>query len=179
MNIFSKLREVAARRVKPLGEAVEPPVRPVSDSNDMLVSDADEVEPVLDGIRLEIDYVDAAGQRTSRLITCKRLFDGEDGERLMAYCHLRRIDRSFLLSRISKVREHATGREIASLQGFLEPFLEGTDGASAVQLNATRNLLVATGDELRILAFIAYADAELQEAEDGLISLYLRRRAEA
>lgn len=181
MGIFARLRE-AVRGVGP-----EPATEPKhlgdaalheSDSADMHAAGEAEPETVLDGIRLEIGYVDAEGRRTNRLVTCKRLVHGEDGDRLQAFCHTRRTDRTFLLDRIAEAANHSTGRRIEDIRAFFTPFAEQA-GELDEDHGATRKVLVAVGDELRILAFIAKADETLHQAEDNLISVFVRSRAES
>ena len=181
MGIFAKLREIAltARNqnlTSPKHLKGRPPV--AFDSTDMQAQSDNPPEAVLDGMRIEIGYVDASGRRTDRVISCKRIVQAEDGERLLAFCHLRRTDRMFLLSRIEDVVDHTTGQPYQSITAFLEPFLGGDGGDDGDVLKATRSLLVAIGDELRILAFMAQADHALRREEDDLVSSYMRSRAE-
>ncbi len=180
MGIFARLRE-AVRGVaetpsapKHLGDAALDD----ADSPDMQAGDAHEPEPVLDGIRLEIGYVDANGRRTNRLVTCKRIVHAEDGDRLLAFCHARRTDRTFLLDRIQEAADHGTGQRVPDIRAFFAPYLEQA-GELADDHGTTRKVLVALGDELRILAFIAKADQSLHKAEDNLISVFVRSRTES
>lgn len=180
MGIFARLRE-AVRGVVP-----EPATAPKhlgdgalegADSPDMHATDALEPEPVLDGIRLELGYVDTEGRRTNRLVTCKRLVHADDGDRLLAFCHARRTDRTFLLDRITEAANHATGERISDIKAFFAPFREQA-GDLTDDHGTTRKVLEELGDELRILAFIATADASLHKAEDNLISVFVRSRSE-
>ncbi len=180
MGIFARLREAVrgagpepATQPKHLGDAALGD----QDSADMHAPGEAEPEAVLDGIRLEIGYVDAEGRRTNRLVTCKRLVHAEDGDRLLAFCHARRTDRTFLLDRIEEAANHSTGERIADIRAFFAPFAEQA-GELDDDHGATRKVLKALGDELRILAFIAKADESLHQAEDNLISVFVRSRAE-
>jgi hypothetical protein len=179
MNIFAKLRRLVTAD-NPSGTVLLKEAHPATplDTDDMEVPQAGDAEPVLDGIRLKIDYVDANGLSTTRLITCKRIVQSDEGNRLLAFCHLRHVDRTFFLSRISGVADYPGGRAIGSIQVFLEPFIRQGEDAETSGSRATRAVLVAAGDELRILAFMARADHLLQEEEDSLISHFLRHRAE-
>ncbi len=181
MGIFARLRE-AVRGVasdhpnapKHLGEAA----LDAADSEDMHAFGSHEPEPVLDGIRLEVGYEDAEGRRTNRLVTCKRIVHADDGDRLLAFCHARRTDRTFLLDRIVEAADPGTGRRIDDIRAFFAPFLEQA-GELSDDHGTTRKVLVALGDELRILAFIAKADQTLHKAEDNLISVFVRKRTES
>ncbi|MEM7425091.1 MAG: WYL domain-containing protein [Pseudomonadota bacterium] len=180
MGIFSRLREVLSGRTAPdqaprhlSGE------RPgAADSADMHPEAAAEPAALLDGIRLEIGYEDADGRGTNRLITCKRMVHSEDGDRLLAFCHTRRSDRTFLLDRILEAAEHATGRRISDIQTFFAPLIDQA-GELDDDHGTTREIITQIGDELRILAFIAKADMSLHKAEDELISLFVRQRSES
>ncbi len=180
MGIFARLREV-------LGGSAEPEAAPrhlagnqpdLADSDDM--HPAEELEPaaLLDGIRLEVSYEDAQSLRTNRLITCKRIVHSEDGDRLLAFCHTRRNDRTFLISRIQEAAEHSSGRRISDIPTFFAPLIEQA-GDLDDDHGTTREVIMAIGDELRILAFIAKADMSLHKAEDELTSLFVRQRAES
>ncbi|MEM8687054.1 MAG: WYL domain-containing protein [Pseudomonadota bacterium] len=181
MGIFARLRE-AVRGVGPetstapkhLGDGA----LSAADSPDMHADEALDPEPVLDGLRLELGYVDAEGRRTNRLVTCKRLVHSDDGDRLLAFCHARRTDRTFLLDRIIDAANHATGARIGDIRAFFAPFREQA-GDLDDDHGTTRKVLEELGDELRILAFIAKADETLHTAEDNLISVFVRSRSES
>ena len=148
-----------------------------TDSADMHPLTEAEPAALLDGLRLEISYEDADGRRTSRLITCKRIVHSDDGDRLLAFCHTRRNDRTFLMGRIHQAVEHTSGRHVSDIKAFFAPLIEKA-GELDDDHGTTREVILAIGDELRILAFIAKADMALHKAEDELISLFARQRAE-
>lgn len=179
MGIFARLRE-AVRGI------ADPPAAPKhlgegelddADSPDMQTAEEAEPEPILDGMRLEIGYVDTNGRRTNRLVTCKRIVHAEDGDRLLAFCHARRTDRTFFLDRIVEAADHGSGQRIDNIRAFFEPYLEQA-GELSDDHGTTRKVLEALGDELRILAFIANADKSLHKSEDNLISVFVRSRTE-
>ncbi|MGI9484198.1 MAG: hypothetical protein ACR2OR_17770 [Hyphomicrobiales bacterium] len=179
MSIFSKLRQlVSGLDVSDDNSGKENLDAAVLTEDADMLGGGDEAEPVLDGLRLNIRYVDVDGKPSNRLISCKRFVSAEDGDRLLAFCHLNRVDRSFLISRIEQTSDQA-GRTIeGGVEEFLRPFLAHTAEDVDTTQRATRNVLVEVGDELRILAFMAHADQSLQAEEDGLISLFVRKRAE-
>ncbi len=145
--------------------------------------DAEAREPhrthdVLDGVRLKIGYEDKDGVFTERMITCKRLVDDEDGARLLAFCHLRRIDRAFLLSRISGISLADGSEHFEDVEAFFKTITDVTQESELSRRVVTEKFISEIGAELQILAYIAMADTQLDAEEDGLVAVYLRGRAE-
>lgn len=59
---------------------------------------------ILQGVDLEIEYVNAKGEKTTRIVTPDRIVDAEsDDPRLLAYCHTADDLRTFLISSIETV----------------------------------------------------------------------------
>lgn len=59
---------------------------------------------ILQGVDLEIEYVKANGEKTTRIVTPDRIVDAEsDDPRLLAYCHTADDLRTFLISSIETV----------------------------------------------------------------------------
>jgi ATP-dependent exoDNAse (exonuclease V) alpha subunit len=54
-----------------------------------------------DGHRLEIEYVDGSGTTSKRIVSPRDWFDSD---KFSAYCHLRKSEREFRISRISGIR---------------------------------------------------------------------------
>lgn len=179
MGIFSKLRQLASALDSSDETTDEESVErfAIAMQSDATAGD-DDAEPVIDGLRLNIRYVDADGRPSNRLISCKRFISADDGDRLLAFCHLNRVDRTFLISRIQEISDQSGEPILGGVEEFLRPFLAHTAEDIDTTHKSTRNVLVGIGDELRILAFMANADHSLQAEEDGLISLFVRRRAE-
>lgn len=179
MGIFAKLREALGGSLasEPVPRHLAGQLPQDADSEDMHPTGEEEPAVLVDGLRLEISYEDAAGRRTNRLITCKRIVHSDDGDRLLAFCHTRRNDRTFLIGRIHEAAEHSTGRRVSDINAFFAPLIEKA-GDLDDDHGTTREVIKAIADELRILAFIAKADMAIHKAEDELISLFVRQRAE-
>lgn len=125
----------------------------------------------IDGLVMAIDYVDADGEPSSRMITC-RAINPEPPGYLRAYCHLRDTFRSFRIDRIREVREIESGEVLkgGDILAFLAPYIDfAIEKEKAV---AQRNLQRQAGPGVRVLVYLAAADGRVHPAERQVIMDY-------
>ncbi len=86
------------------------------------------VERTLDGISLNIKFVDREGHATQRDITVKRYAHNPatHGGVIYAWCHLRQGNRPFALRRIRAATDLATGEVIQDVGTFLDAAYQET-----------------------------------------------------
>ena len=151
------------------------------DSADMLLPEAPEPEPLLEGMTVGLTYEDLEGNVSERLVNSVRLVDAPEGPFLWAYCHLRKDYRAFRLDRIRQIRDYKTGAHTDNAAVFFKPYMmereRGEDSRRDFESRTTREVLGLIGDELRILAFVAMADRHFDTREEALISEFIRERA--
>ncbi|MGI9371843.1 MAG: hypothetical protein ACR2OJ_05055 [Hyphomicrobiales bacterium] len=168
MDFVSKIRRLFEASLKDQG----------ANPGDAGAVDGRRMHDVLDGVRLNIGYEDKDGIFTERMITCKRLVDDEDGARLLAFCHLRRLDRAFFLSRISRISLADYSEHFDDIDAFFKTITDMHQTSDEDKRAVTDRLISEIGAELQLLAYIAQADTNLHEEEDGLVAVYMRGRAE-
>lgn len=122
-------------------------------------------------VDLIIDYRDAEQRDSTRRITTRSYqYTPTDGL-IDAYCHQRRVGRSFLFSRIMGVFDPATGKVVENLRGWLDDQYERTPGA------IIDRLLGEHWDALNCLQHIAKADGAFRGKERDIARDFLVRNA--
>lgn len=184
MGILDELRSRFG--AKEHAEPVEPPgftarADTQDDSADMLLPEAPDPEPILEGLTVGVTYEDTDGNVSERLVNSIRLVASPDGQFLWAYCHLRNDFRAFSLDRIRQIRDYKTGAHTDDAAAFFKPYMVRAERQEPVEEDhesrTTREVLGLIGDELRILAFVAMADRHFDAREEALISDFIRARA--
>lgn len=109
--------------------------------------------------RIRVNYTDRGGRKTQREIDVKRFgWDGKEGG-LWAYCHARRDNRSFLISRISEAVDRDTGEVIENLGPWLESRWDTTDEGIESKMHSQ------LGDALSALFYLARCDGTMRQQE--------------
>ncbi|MBM5817856.1 MAG: hypothetical protein FJ083_15125 [Cyanobacteria bacterium K_Offshore_surface_m2_239] len=119
--------------------------------------------------KLEIDYVDRNGTRTTRQIRVKRVSFKNDmtDAGIDAFCCERQAGRTFIASRIVRCVDIKTGELITNIPEFLfNAYNESTYG----KLERMRE---EHGDELAALMFVSKADGKSTKIEKRIIASYL------
>jgi hypothetical protein len=76
----------------------------------------------ISGQAVILEYENIKGERTQRIVTCKR-YDKHDGEGyLWAFCQMRKQTRQFKISRIIEIGNPRTGEMFESVAVFFELF---------------------------------------------------------
>lgn len=117
-----------------------------------------------------VHYRDSKGQDSRREIAVRRIAKREDGSFvLLAFCQVRKANRSFVVSRIEQFIDLTTGEVVPDVG----PHLMACYWASpAGQLAGLWDRRAA---ELRALLFVAKADGALRIQQRALILAYLQR----
>lgn len=122
-----------------------------------------------------IDYVDAAGQPSRRLVYIDKLIESyQGGFAVTAFCTHRNASRTFLLSRIKSFTDASTGEIVGDVEAFLiDAARTSPRFQSDAAVHALTNYVIA-------LSFIARADGSFQKREKVAIAGYvIRQRPEA
>jgi hypothetical protein len=131
------------------------------------------------GLSVVIDYSDAKGAVSRRLITCRSLSVRAEKEYIHAYCHHRKSPRAFRIDRIADVFDAHTGECLSPAQALFanfEPTETSRSGLSWGLSVGRRADLIAL---LNALIFIARCDKDFHPAErecleKALTSFWLR-----
>lgn len=119
-----------------------------------------------------IAYVDASGQRSERRITMKSIHKTYENDYIItAFCHERKAERSFKLSRIEKLVDMETG-EI-----FPEPKQYFIDRFNNSPLGLLTKCYQDLESEILILTYIARADGYLRKKEREIIADFVKLKS--
>lgn len=110
-----------------------------------------------------IDYCDAKGDHSRRQVTVKRLLDYGDDWAIDAWCHHRRANRTFLLSRVETMFLPDTGEVVDRPLDFLTGILHGPEGEAVARLE----------DDLTVLVYVARSDGQMLAKERAVIVDYV------
>lgn len=180
-----KLGDIAKSVVRPkLHKSFEDikKINPFDDS-DREITDYEEVENEqhsVSGLALVIEYENAKGEQSQRLISCKKLSLRANKHYLQAYCHQCESHRTFRLDRIVGVFDSATGECLNPVQAFFDQFALDEMAKSGLSWGlpvAVRADLIAF---LNALIFVARCDQEYhplerEALETAIIGFWLRR----
>ena len=82
----------------------------------------------VNGLTIIISYRDAKGAASLRQVSCIRIETGQGKRYLRAFCHHRRAQRVFLMTRIEAVHDAETGEELAGGTDYFAPFADDRIG---------------------------------------------------
>lgn len=91
------------------------------DTDEYSSADLDEIEAI-SGLALILDYSDAKGNPSQRLVSCNRLENNAGVAYLRAFCHQRRSIRAFRVDRISSVFDPTSGESLGSATAYFNRF---------------------------------------------------------
>ena len=123
-----------------------------------------------------IRYRDAKGNRATRRITVRRVW--ELGDRLIidAYCHERASPRRFDAARIEEVIDLSTGERFDDAPWFLRHHVALDPAVGGAKADATRRAIDRVRPDLAILAFLAACDGSFDPVERDAILDYVAAR---
>jgi cbb3-type cytochrome oxidase subunit 3 len=118
-----------------------------------------------------IKYVDYEGRQSARRITIQNVHHGYNGNdvAIEAFCHEKRAQRTFLVSRIQQAFDVETGKQIDLLGTLLELYGQTDEGKVDAVINQYES-------EIFGLVFIGRVDGRLTKKEKEEIVKYLRER---
>ena len=135
-------------------------------------------DPPAPPIVFHLLYEDAKRQLSGRCVTLRTIRMEIDEIRLGAFCHLRKMPRAFLASRIVEVTDLATGEVHEDGMSYFRfhPMLEGLNPDSLANLSLETLALQECRDEIILLSFIAAADGDADENEYDAIVTHVFNR---
>ncbi|CAN5477821.1 hypothetical protein BH10PSE7_BH10PSE7_15150 [soil metagenome] len=149
----------------------------------------DKPDPALMGMRVGIDYEDALGTATRRIIRIKHIAAYDDVFHIHAWCEYRQADRTFRCDRVATLYDPATGEVLPDPETYFAPYIERA-AAEAEHAYETRfrekersrfgaawDVIMGIGDELRVLILVARADNRFVKAEKALLLKFAGVRA--
>nr|WP_314469809.1 hypothetical protein [uncultured Sphingomonas sp.] len=143
---------------------------------------ADDTPQPIAGFICAIEYADADGAVTERVINCRRYEHFNDKPRVGAICGTSRKYKTFNCDRILQVSDVVTRQHLGD-GTFFEQFVVGAYKVSKSDWNTTsqRKSLIVAG--LNVLCFMArcdghWHDLEEQVIEDFVCSLWMRKEWE-
>lgn len=120
----------------------------------------------------QISYIDAHGQKSDRRITMKSLQQGIDNDYLIqSYCHEKKSERTFKLSRISSLIDMETG------EVFADPRKYFLDRIQDSPIGKITKCFQDFETEILILTFVARADGFLRKKEREIIMNFVNQKS--
>lgn len=118
--------------------------------------------------RLQFDYTDGEGNKTSRSVVVREFDNMLYSGILLGHCEMRNANRTFRFDRIQNCVDLDTGEAISDVRTFLNEKYENSPERSV-------DLLVSDYlDVLKVLYFIAKADGQYRQDEKEVISSFIR-----
>lgn len=159
-----------------IGRVVRPKLNTQFDnlSNVAIVEDDDTIDDHLDesteisslsGLALIVEYQDSRGQRSQRLITCKKYEVRAGTPYITAFCHHRNAVRQFRLDRIGDIFDPSSGESLSPVQAFFAQFQPDMVTKSGLTWGLSVGRKADLIALLNGLVFIARCDKEFHHAE--------------
>jgi hypothetical protein len=118
-------------------------------------------------VEASVHYRDGRGRETRRDIRTRTICPYGDDYAILAFCRDVQAHRTFLVSRIQRFVDLATGQPVADIVGYLKDmYARSPRGATDAALEARHN-------ETAVLAFIARATGTITAKERASISRFL------
>ena len=117
----------------------------------------------------KIEYVDAGGEISERVIERCRLVIVQPHEYVLAHCRLRNGDRLFRLDRVRSVVDEVSGEVMATLGG--SPY--GASYEPVIVLHDSDDPSSAARFDLDVLTFVASLSSKMRESQVKILSGYL------
>lgn len=119
----------------------------------------------------QINYVDAKGQESERRITMKSISETYDGDYVIqSYCHEKNAQRTFKLSRITRLVDMETGEVFTDVNKY---FLDRYNDSP---LGLITKCFQALEAEILVLTFVARADGYLRKKEREIIVSFISQK---
>lgn len=173
--MFDNLK--AAFGIRQASPPLHPDFSPASGPYDEADADARAADPDAElhpiaGFTCVIEYADAHGECSERLITC-RSYELRNGRpSICAICHMRNGFRRFIIERIEAVYNPVT-HALLGTGAFFEQFTPdvSTEGVSTWGLTRSRKATLIAG--LNILAFMARCDGQWHPLEEPVFTDFI------
>lgn len=133
---------------------------------------ADDDDSDIEGVACAIVYTNGGGERSYRVITCKRIDHRETVSYIYAYCHERGAVRQFRVDRIAEVHDLNTG-EVFRADAFFGRYRQSEGVRPAALWGLSVKKRQALRDGLAVLTFMARCDNTFHTAEMKTINDYI------
>lgn len=130
------------------------------------------VGEIVNGLTIIIAYRDAKGSASLRQVSCIRIETGQGKRYLRAFCHQRRAQRVFLMTRIEAVHDAETGEELAGGDDFFAPFADDRISANPLGWGLSPVQRADLGAGLTALIFLSRCDGHVDDAENEEIETF-------
>lgn len=117
---------------------------------------------------IEIEYIDAAGLKTTRAVDVQYCSFNGDSSMFKGLCYLRNAQRMFKFSRVQSAVDLETGEVVRDLENFLRVKYEASPYAALTMV------FDQYMDNLRALLYVGKADGQLRQGERGVIYDFIR-----
>lgn len=117
---------------------------------------------------LRLDYRDATGKTSERIVDVKECDTSNPAGYLIGFCHLRRAIRTFRIDRIERAVDAETGEIISALTNFAAQRYDESPIASLDKL------LADSSDAVRALFYIGKADGRFTSKEKQILLDFCR-----
>lgn len=154
----------------PASKSTESPKAAVAEEADSNIWESNIPYPVRSSIK--IDYKDASGSKTERVVDVLRFDLDAPGGLFYGFCHLRKSTRTFRYDRVMACCDAETGEVVSDVCSFL-----GIKYKESPEYSADK-LLESEYDVLRILLYMGKADGALRAAEKLIIRRVCRELSE-
>ncbi|HFC8520732.1 TPA: TerB family tellurite resistance protein [Neisseria lactamica] len=126
------------------------------------------------GGSFEIEYINADGIRSRRLIDVKKFVSNRDDGHVQAYCHARRMSRTFKYKSVCGLTDAETG-EVLDPAAFRHILCERYEAAPEREMDF---FIREMRPILDVLVFVAYCDGKYVPSEQRYIAEFLTEKSE-
>lgn len=160
-------------------------IDPFDDAGSEIAEDAEAEDEhhSVSGLSLVIEYENAKGNQSQRLISCKKLTLRANKHYLQAFCHQCDNHRTFRLDRIVGVFDSETGESLNPVQAFFDQFTPDEISKSGLSWGLSVGLRADLIAFLNALIFVARCDEEYHPLErrileSAIVGFWLRCEAQ-
>ena len=129
----------------------------------------------ISGLALLIDYENAKGEVSTRLITCRRLDLHGAKKYLFAFCHSKERIRQFRIDRVREVFDHKTGESMNPVTEFFNRFAPDRIASSPLGFGLNVHRRADFLSLLNALVFVAKCDKEYHPLERSTLENLVAR----
>ncbi len=122
----------------------------------------------ISGQAVILEYENIKGEKTQRIVTCKRYYKHGNEGYLWAFCQMRKQTRQFKISRIIEIGNPRTGEMFVSVAVFFELFSPDQSHVSKPGWGLSENKKADLIALLNVLVFIANCDKDFHDLERSL-----------
>lgn len=124
--------------------------------------------------RYRIEYVDAQGHKTERLIEVRSVQTVEGKHAILAKCMLRGANRTFIDDRIASAVNMDTGEVVASVAtDAINNYAETDEGKAKAAESKAWTAIAGESDAVSALIYVCRADGQMRAPERAIVAEYV------